>query len=266
MPHPLNLSLSRIYDANGAVVGAAFLVGDQYLLTCAHVLLATGIKAKQPELSSEIIRLDFPLLAANKLCFARVCFWDEDKDIAGLELTSDPPAGVSPVRLLRADDVWDHKFRTFGFPENFDDGGWASGVLKGRTAGNVIQLEDIKEQGYQVKLGFSGAPVWDETLGGVVGMVSLSDTDKKAKVAFCIPFDVLSIWGQVVNEGIQGENGVCSFTKIEEELSHHKSILRNLKEQTSLYGIAIPVHILVQIEHEEVEISRIERNLNSIWK
>jgi V8-like Glu-specific endopeptidase len=33
-------AIARIYNSNGAVVGAGFLISNQYLLTCAHVVTA----------------------------------------------------------------------------------------------------------------------------------------------------------------------------------------------------------------------------------
>ena len=200
MTDSLGLSIARVYSKNGAIAGTAFLVGDRHLLTCAHVIHAAGIVAGQTSLPSETITLDFPLLTPEKTCYARICFWDEGRDIAGLELTGDPPVGTSPVRLLKADHVWDDGFRSVGFPQGYNNGVWATGKIKGRTGGNLIQIEDVKETGYQVQPGFSGAPVWDQALGGVIGMVSSSDTDKKAKVAFCIPSDVLAVWDQVANK------------------------------------------------------------------
>jgi hypothetical protein len=237
MPHPLDLSIARLYDASGTIAGAGFLVGDRNLLTCAHVIVAAGIQVVPTKLPSvEVVRLDFPLLTLEKTCFARICFWDEDKDIAGLELTSDPPAGASVARLLDTNDVWDHRFRTFGFPEHYDDGIWASGLLKGRTGGKVIQFEDVKETGYQVQPGFSGSPVWDESLGGVIGMVSSSDTDKKAKVAYCIPYDVLSTWDQIADKAIQEKTGVQLFMCYKRDAEPDQRIVEYLAKKLDQQG------------------------------
>jgi hypothetical protein len=236
MAHPLELSIARIYNKNGAILGAAFLAGDRHLLTCAHVIRAAGMSVGQTELPSETVRLDFPLLPQEKTCFAKVCFWDEARDIAGLELTGDPPLGASAVRLLKAEDVWEHKFRTFGFPQNYDDGVWASGQLKSRTGGNVIQFEDVKETGYPVQPGFSGAPVWDETLGGVIGMVSSSDTDKKARVAFCIPYDVLSVWDQIANKASTPRQSARLFLCYKRFADPDQRIVDTLAGQLSQQG------------------------------
>jgi len=199
MSHPLDLSIVRVYDQNGNVVGTAFLADDRRLLTCVHVIQAAlGLSANNQNAPTDTVRLDFPLLAQQKTCFARVAYWDTATDVAGLELTSDPPIGASPVRLVSAEDVWNHKFRTFGFPRNYADRGvWTEGVLKHKVGSQEIQIEGEKETGHGIQPGFSGAPVWDESLQGVVGMVSVADMDKKLKVAFCIPHDVLRGWPEI---------------------------------------------------------------------
>jgi len=79
-----------------------------------------------------------------------------------LELTSDPPAESKPVRLVTANDLWDHSFRALGFPAGYEQGVWASGVLRGRQADGWLQVEDTKQTGYLIAPGFSGGPVWGD--------------------------------------------------------------------------------------------------------
>ena len=52
-------------------------------------------------------------------------------------------------------------------------------------------IEDVKETGYRVQPGFSGGPVWDEQLDGVVGMVVAADDDSTIKTAYIIPSHVI---------------------------------------------------------------------------
>jgi hypothetical protein len=86
-----------------------------------------------------------------------------------LELTTDPFAESKPARLVTADDLWGHSFRALGFPAGYEQGVWASGVLRGRQADGWLQIEDTTETGYLIAPGFSGGPVWDDVLGGIVG-------------------------------------------------------------------------------------------------
>lgn len=201
MPESIDASLVRIRAADGYVVGAGFFIGERRVLTCAHVIaqaLHLDDDSSAPPLST--IVLDFPLLAPRLRLAARVILWcpiqeDGSGDIAGLELLGDPPTGAEAVRFTPAEDVWEHSFRAFGFPNGHDDGVWATGRLLGRQATNWILIEDVKTEGFAVMQGFSGGPVWDTHLQGVVGMVVAASRRAETKTAFVIPFDVLvSIW------------------------------------------------------------------------
>jgi hypothetical protein len=71
---------------------------------------------------------------------------------------------------VTADDLWSHPFRAFGFPAAHDQGVWVSGRLRGRQAAGWVQMDGVAAAGYRVEPGFSGTPVWDDDLDGVVGM------------------------------------------------------------------------------------------------
>ena len=190
----LDLALLRVYDQSNRVIGTSFLVDDIRAITCAHVIKdALGIR-EDVDLSAQLtVKVDFPLLPQQKTCFARVCFLDWDADIAGLELTSAPPLGAQPVRMIIPDtELWSHNFRTMGF--SMREGVWASGVLRGKNAEGWIQIEDTQRAGYSIQPGFSGAPVWDEDLKAVVGMVVAADKNVNVKAAFCIPCELLLRW------------------------------------------------------------------------
>ena len=196
MPESIDPSLVRIHTKAGGVAGAGFLVGERHILTCAHVIAkALGLAYDAPDQPSSTVSLDFPQLASHTLLSAKVIFWDpvrEDGqgDIAGLELLDEPPVRAEAVRFAPADQVWEHSFRALGFPSGYDNGVFATGRLLGRLT-NWIQIEDVKVPGFAVIAGFSGAPVWDEQLQGVVGMIVAASQQATAKVAFVIPSDVL---------------------------------------------------------------------------
>jgi len=193
-------SIARIYHANGAVVGTGFLVSERYVLTCAHVVAsALSIPDNTPETPIGEIDFDLPLIAAEKKFKARVNFWkpvspaEELEDIAGLKVESQLPNEAKPVSLMGADDLWGHPLRLFGFPKGHNDGVWGTGILRDRTGKGWIQIEDIKVTGYQVEPGFSGAPIWDEQLSGVVGMTVAAERKREnVKAAFMIPSQILT--------------------------------------------------------------------------
>jgi hypothetical protein len=187
----------RIRRTNGVVVGAGFLVGEKHILTCAHVVAeALGVAQDQVDQPEESVQLDFPLLAPGNNLRAQVVVWQPPRpdgrgDIAGLELDTPPPPEASPAPLVAAENLWRHSFRALGFPQGNEDGTWASGTLLDRQAAGWVQIEDVKETGYRVQPGFSGTPVWDDELEGVVGMVVAAEARAEIKAAFTIPTDVL---------------------------------------------------------------------------
>jgi len=193
MTTSLNSAIVRIRAPSGTVVGTGFLVTGRHVLTCAHVVTsALGLSQDPPNPPKADLHLDFPLLAPESNLTARLSHWQPAIDVAVLELITAPPAESKPVRLVTADDLWGHSFRALGFPAGYEQGVWASGVLRGPQADGWLQIEDTKETGYLIAPGFSGGPVWDDVLGGVVGMIVAADTDEKVKAAFLIPADVLA--------------------------------------------------------------------------
>jgi WD40 repeat protein len=207
---PLESSIVRIYSNKNKEkpVGAGFLVFQKHVLTCAHVVAsALGIVKTTAEMPTTEVSLDFPRVAPGQLLTAKVVFWrpvhpnpstleEFEEDIAALELGSPPPEAVRPSRLVPSKDLWGHPFRVFGFPEGQTNGVWASGVLRGGIASGWVQLEDVKETGYRLEKGFSGAPVWDEELQGVAGMAVAAEMNRPGvKAAFIIPTSMLvRVW------------------------------------------------------------------------
>ncbi|RKZ52434.1 MAG: hypothetical protein DRR16_18705 [Candidatus Parabeggiatoa sp. nov. 3] len=210
MIEPINIlaaSITRLFKINKAnnnksIVGVGFLVTNRQVLTCAHVVLeALGYSHEDslPEQPNETVYLDFPLLGSDELT-AQVIIWyptsisrGDGRDIAVLELTTDLPEGCQPICIHEnVIDFWEHPFRIFGFPPARDNGVWTNYVGRGPQAATTgwVSIEKFGETGYRILPGFSGSPVWDEQLQGVVGMVVAYD--KNVNAAFMIPAKVLS--------------------------------------------------------------------------
>ncbi|WP_392533371.1 trypsin-like peptidase domain-containing protein [Nostoc sp. C117] len=205
-------AIARIFYPNGAVVGVGFLVSGRtqnYILTCAHVVTsALSLPEDIVEVPSNDIYLDFPLIASGQKLKAKVVFWQpvvsnastsEPEDIAGLQIEGHLPKEAQPIQLIKASNIWEHPFRIFGFPSGHNDGVWGTGVLRDVQGKGWVQLEDSKVTGYRVEQGFSGAPIWDETLVGVVGMAVAAEKQREdIKTAFMIPVDVLiNAWDEI---------------------------------------------------------------------
>ncbi len=199
MTIPLELAIVRIYSHEGSVSGAGFLVSQKHVLTCAHVVaFAVGTPADSSEMPTREVSLDFPRVASGEKLTAKVVFWlpvNPSKfveDIAVLELASPLPEVARPVHLVTSEELWGDRFRVFGFPAGQPSGVWASGELRARNAKGWVHLEAVKETGYALEKGFSGAPVWDENLDGVVGMAVAAERARPdVRAAFIIPKDLL---------------------------------------------------------------------------
>ncbi|MHC5914264.1 MAG: trypsin-like peptidase domain-containing protein [Nostoc sp.] len=271
--HTLKAAIARIYHKNGiTVVGAGFLVGDRYLLTCAHVIAeALGILSNTQELPIGIIELDFPLIAPGQKLKAKVVFWQPvnppqlGEDIAGLHLEDAPPNGVSSVQLVIASDYWKHPFRIFGFPQGHDVGVWATGELRDVQASGWIQMEAIQVTGYQVEPGFSGAAIWDESLQGVAGMAIAAERKREGvKAAFMIPAKVLVQTWSFLNQVLQQEPKTSP--KSQSTLKSPRQKLRIQEELTDLQEEREACNSQYRSVIDEAERVRLKRKLDDFDK
>ena len=169
-----------------SVVGAAFLVSERLVATCAHVVKSAGGKA------GETIVLNF---SDGTMFNAQVVpeFWREAnaEDIAILRLEK-PLEEIQPFLLGSSIGTKGHIFSTLGFPKS-------SQALAGRgeIIGDAVLngIKYLQLDSRQVTPGFSGAPVFDETTGRVVGMVvAIAPPDeyqRQGTTAFAIPSEIL---------------------------------------------------------------------------
>ncbi|MFJ2896072.1 AAA family ATPase [Streptomyces sp. NPDC087218] len=182
----LEASQARVYAGDGRVVGAGFLVAGDVLCTCAHVVArALGLPGAGPEEPPErAVEVDFPLVAGHPRAHATVESWRAGGgDVALLRLDG-PVEGTRPAPLVDGTDVWEHPFRTMGFPVGAGHGVWAHGTLRAGLGSGWVQME-TEEPGPRVVKGFSGAPVWDDAQNGVVGMTVAADVEERT--AYLLP-------------------------------------------------------------------------------
>ncbi|MGW8944134.1 serine protease [Streptomyces koyangensis] len=196
----------------------AFLVSDTLALTCAHVVQAAlGTTGDEAPDAAARVQVDLPLVVpaperdgGAPVTTARVEHWVPPRaptegpsvpasrtesspgragpvlpaDVAVLRLEA-PLPGAGPVRLVEADELWGHPLRAYGLPAGRPGGVWHAGVLRGRQADGWVQA-DLAGDGYPVSRGFSGAPVWDDQLSGVVGMVTVAESGEPP-VSYLVP-------------------------------------------------------------------------------
>ncbi|MEO1376322.1 MAG: trypsin-like peptidase domain-containing protein, partial [Cyanobacteria bacterium J06635_10] len=201
-------AIARIYRSwDGAIVGSGFLVCARHILTCAHVVAdALGIARNTQDCPEDLVELDFPFPVGEQKqkIKARVVFWkpmscewnwNYGEDIAGLKLESDSIEETS-MGLALGKYSW-NDFQVFGFPIGCDSGVWTKGELRDEVGNGQVQMIVTESSDYYVEGGFSGAPVWVDSLNGVGGiMVAAENSDsekrKQVKAAFMIPVEVLS--------------------------------------------------------------------------
>ncbi|MGW4114879.1 trypsin-like peptidase domain-containing protein [Actinosynnema sp. NPDC004786] len=141
--------LARVGDA-----GAGVLVAPDLVLTCAHVVPDDHVHVALVHLGVEVA--------------ATVEFRDpvEEGDLAVLRLAAPVPGAVrAPLRAPAA--LGDHPYVVQGFAGGHHTE--SRGRLGGRVGPNWVQLEHTS--GHRIDRGFSGAPVWDDVLHAVVGIV-----------------------------------------------------------------------------------------------
>jgi hypothetical protein len=212
--------IARIYtsaDENVInVVGGGFLIFDQYIVTCAHVVAdALKIDHITQDKPLGLIKLDFPFLVEeNKPKFeANIILWKPrsnsdysyGEDIAVLELSKKLPTTNVTFQLSLADTT-NHQFSVLGFPKGRDQGVITKGKLLGTVGSGLVQIEVPNQSSFYIEPGFSGAPVWDEELVSFVGIVVSSELCKYSnntvrkpadelrkdiKIAYMIPAKVL---------------------------------------------------------------------------
>ena len=164
-------SVARVIGQDGTVAGAGFLVADDLLVTCAHVVAGAGTGEQG------LLRLDFPQAPGAPEAYGTVVHRGRNEpaaeDIAIVRLDA-PPPGTSPLPLARADGCRGHRVRSFGFPGQAVPGGHygeghAGGILSPHSGSEaLLQVACAND----LTQGFSGGPVWDDTVEAVIGMVT----------------------------------------------------------------------------------------------
>ena len=168
------LDTRAIDDIDNRTVGTGFVVSEDGLIaTCKHVI--------DSSYSNEVTYLLFydPALpkAQREIRRARLIpeyvRGVEAEDVAFLRLEELPPPekSIIPLPLGRSYHTQGQIFRTFGFPPaRTEDGVFGECKVIGYGSENGMPWLQISSD--QVSRGFSGAPVWDDHLQCVIGMVT----------------------------------------------------------------------------------------------
>ncbi|MBM9506287.1 S1 family peptidase [Actinacidiphila acididurans] len=232
----------RIRSDSGAITGAGFLVAPGLVCTCAHVVArALGADPRSAEPPRGSVRVDLPLLdlrllnpelpdpapdASRAAGSAVVTGWrpilaDDTGDLALLRMDPAPPRGTAVPWLVEANELWDHAVRVFGFPEGGDHGVWVAGRLRALQGAGWVQMQS--EAGPAIERGFSGSPVWDTDLGGVVGITVAAGLGSRADTAYLLPAaSILRAWPELAEHALPASpyRALNSFTARDERVFH----------------------------------------------
>jgi hypothetical protein len=187
MPHPIEPSTLRILNPNGKTVGTGFLVARNLAVTCAHVI------TDAESIEGDTIQVQFT--GRNEKINARVLpeFWSGASkfDVAILQI-DEVPSGVFPLRMGRASESQlKNDLYSFGYAIAADEqgiGGLGTFITL-KQEGNLIQFRM-----HEANHGHSGAPIYDDKRGVVVGMIAKghSGTGRNAETTFATPTE--TIW------------------------------------------------------------------------
>jgi hypothetical protein len=200
----------RISSNSDEVKGVGLLICNKYIITCAHVVAdALYIAHSTPEKPSDLIMVDFPFpVGENKPKFeAKVITWKPrsdiykyGEDIAILELQGNLPTSYISFPLS-LEVSYQHKFSVLGFPMGHDEGVTTEGKLVDTNGYGLVQMDVENQSKFSIEPGFSGAPVWDQTLASFVGIVVSSELDedgepcaglrRNVKVGYMIPAKII---------------------------------------------------------------------------
>jgi hypothetical protein len=199
-----------IVTEGGVIAGSGFVVGNDVVITCSHVIY--NLESQQEGVRKASI--------SNALGDVYVQFVDGSIRAAKINRMSEPDEynvcvlnvstdGVERFVVGSSSDVYGHDFLTYGFLENTQTGMY----IEGRIAGSVnIRLPNAPErrgivkasraeppkelqerlqlqlQSFSGDSNLSGAPVFDNIKSQVVGMISESN---RGNIFFAIPSEIL---------------------------------------------------------------------------
>ncbi|VWX50877.1 conserved hypothetical protein [Novosphingobium sp. 9U] len=108
-------------------------------------------------------------------------------DFALIEI-ADGVADAAPL-LLISEINRGHRFDAFGYPNGWEwQGNAAHGTIGLVNAVGAVQLNGDAD-GFPIRAGFSGGPVWDRLAGGIVGIVTgnAADPIRDPRIGFMLP-------------------------------------------------------------------------------
>jgi len=184
--------LARVETPEGNVLGAGFLVDDDTVLTCAHVVGPPDAReparvavcfvhsdSAQP-VPGQVASGDYHPLASP----------DDSVDLAVVRLAGPTPPGAGLAPLADPPSLAGHRLVLKGFPagREWGDTVRALAVAEGGPRAGWWELHgESGRTGSWVDKGFSGGPVWSDTVEAVVAMTVARWPSVEEREAYAIP-------------------------------------------------------------------------------
>jgi hypothetical protein len=206
-------------------VGMGFVVGDQQVVTCAHVVntaLGRDQYAQDQPGPEALLKIGFPLLgddAGDTTRDCRVERWlpphspgTAGGDVAGLVIVDGGlPHGAGLARLILADRVSGAEVGVFGYSSQGRtmqsmQGAWVTLRLRGAVGHGDLQLDTETESAFKALPGYSGSPVVAHNQDGdaVAGMLSAAyraDAPGDLRDAYAVPAGrIAAAWPDVLGD------------------------------------------------------------------
>jgi tetratricopeptide (TPR) repeat protein len=241
-------ALVRIRGATGGYLGVGFMVGEREIVTCSHVVEDALKRA-----GLDALRINLPFIDEHaEFSVGRIVLQkpSDQEDITILELVDAPPRSdeIRPVRplLVKREQISElnenhHYFLCIGVPTGRPEGASAEGQFQLDQATGLVQLVATSTTGFAVEGGFSGSPVWDRQLGGVVGMIQKYDLERSTRVALMVPvYKMVEVWGELEKRSLDPQSREYLVSRIADlreeqrrslEPERFAALLRQLEER-----------------------------------
>ena len=186
---PLDKAVVAVLDKNDHICGTGFLAAERLIVTCAHVV-------ESAKRVGNLLKGRFHGTDTSQELTLVSDGWFPEYDLAILQWPDDLPAATRPLSLGSSVNCAGHDFLTLGYPLL---GEYVGIPARGKFDGSAPKKNGrmmLKLSSADIAQGHSGAPLFDESLQLVVGMVSEvfhpTATTKHRDAAFAIPMD--TIW------------------------------------------------------------------------
>jgi diguanylate cyclase (GGDEF)-like protein len=198
VPAALWVAAVHTGETDEAPLGAAVVLDEGRLLTCAHVVTRFGEASSSLWVAFPMADDPYERLQVRDVRVStRWLGGQRTADVAVLDLLGPLPAGVEPaaLRCPKPADVVAKPWWAFGFPDRDPRGNVADGLIGSQLGYGWVRLDSASR--YNIQHGFSGAGLWSPDYGAVVAVIGQANDrgDGQAitlhQVDICLPQEKL---------------------------------------------------------------------------